>query len=95
MQPEFAHPWYILSPHFDIVIASPKGGATTLDPVSVELFKDDAQCVEFKNTKEDLWKNTEKLDNFIGKAAEFDALFYIGGFGRKSHPQKSHAIVCT
>jgi hypothetical protein len=64
-------------------VASPKGGETIMDPVSIELFKDDAVCTEFKNTKQDLWKKTKKLENYLGKAAEFDLILYIGGFGRK------------
>ena len=54
-----------------------------LDPVSVELFKGDAYCVEFAQTKQKLWTETEKLDSFLGRAKEFDAIFYVGGFGRK------------
>jgi hypothetical protein len=82
-QPEFAHPYDVLSPHCDLVIASPEGGATICDPVSVELFKNDKVCVDFKDTKESLWMNTEKLESFLGKAKEFDTIFYVGGFGRK------------
>ncbi|OBT66734.1 hypothetical protein VE03_04124 [Pseudogymnoascus sp. 23342-1-I1] len=79
--PEFAHPYEVLSPHFDLVVASPKGGATVLDPVSIELFKDDAYCVEFSKTKQELWLNTQKLENFLGRAKEFACIFYVGGFG--------------
>ncbi|OBT52230.1 hypothetical protein VE04_07412 [Pseudogymnoascus sp. 24MN13] len=79
--PEFAHPYEVLSPHFDLVVASPKGGATVLDPVSVELFKDDAYCVEFAETKQELWLETQKLENFLGRAKEFVCIFYVGGFG--------------
>lgn len=83
-QPEFAHPYEVLSPHFDLVVASPKGQATVLDPVSVELFKDDAYCVEFAETKQKLWLETQKLENFLGRAKEFLCIFYVGGFGRKA-----------
>jgi hypothetical protein len=38
--------------------------------------------VEFLNTRSDLWKNTEKLEAFLGRAKEFDAILYVGGFGR-------------
>jgi len=79
--PEFAHPYEVLSPHANIIISSPKGGETVLDPVSVELFKNDDSCVEFANTKSDLWLNTEKLESFLGRANEFTAIFYVGGFG--------------
>lgn len=79
--PEFAHPYYKLEGKADIVIASPKGGEAPLDPSSVEMFKEDAEAVKFLKEKEALWKNTEKLDNYLGKAKEFDAVFYVGGHG--------------
>ncbi|KAK8087835.1 ThiJ/PfpI family protein [Apiospora hydei] len=41
----------------------------------------DAESVEFLKSKTDVWKNTQKLSAFRGKAAEFDALFYPGGHG--------------
>lgn len=53
-----------------------------MDPVSIELFKEES-CVNFKNTQESLWMNTKKLDSFIGKAADYDAILYVGGFGRE------------
>jgi len=79
--PEFAHPYEVLSPHFDMVIASPKGGATVLDPVSVELWKDDVNAMEFKDTQQKLWMETQKLESFVGRAKEFAAILYVGGFG--------------
>ena len=81
--PEFAHPYQVLSPHADLTIASPKGGATIMDPVSVALWKDDPFAVEFKDTKSDLWTKTEKLESFLGRAKEFTAILYVGGFGRE------------
>lgn len=51
-----------------------------MDPASVELFKDESS-VSFLTTKEQLWKNTAKLSDFLGKAKEFDAIFYVGGHG--------------
>ncbi|KAF8859726.1 putative parkinson disease 7 domain-containing protein 1 [Acephala macrosclerotiorum] len=79
--PEFAHPYEVLSPTCDLTIASPQGGATILDPVSVQLFKDDAYCVEFAKTQSKLWTETAKLEDFTGKAGDFDAILYVGGFG--------------
>ncbi|MCJ1472066.1 hypothetical protein MMC13_000711 [Lambiella insularis] len=78
--PELAHPYDVLSRDFAITIASPQGGATVLDPASVQLFTDSVST-EFKKTKEKLWKETEELKNFIGKAADYEAILYIGGFG--------------
>lgn len=82
-QPEFAHPYEVLSPHFNITVASPLGGRTVLDPVSVVLFKDDAYCMEFAAKQSKLWLETEKLSSFTGRAEEFAAILYVGGFGRK------------
>ena len=69
--------------HAEITIASPAGGEAPLDPSSVEASKDDKTSQDFLKNKEDLWKKTEKLSSFIGKAKDFDALFYVGGHGRK------------
>lgn len=80
--PEFAHPYYKLEGKTDITVASPKGGAAPLDPSSVEAFKEDAEAQKFLKEKESLWKNTEKLASFKGKADQFDAIFYVGGHGR-------------
>lgn len=83
-QPEFAHPYDVLSPHAQITIATPAGGEAPLDPSSVEATKDDKASVDFLNNKQSLWKDTEQLSSFIGRANEFDAIFYVGGHGRKS-----------
>lgn len=90
--PEFAHPYYQLEGKADITIASPKGGEAPLDPSSVEMFKEDAEAVKFLKEKEVLWKNTEKLSSFIGKADQFDAVFYVGGHGRKLFQARSYMI---
>jgi len=79
--PEFAHPYKVLQPHAEIVIASPAGGKAPLDPSSVEASKDDETSVSFLNTKQELWEKTEKLSSFLGRAKEFDAIFYVGGHG--------------
>ncbi|GAB7366190.1 hypothetical protein MBLNU230_g7750t1 [Neophaeotheca triangularis] len=79
--PEFAHPYYKMEGKADMTIASPKGGEAPLDPSSVEMFKEDAEAQKFLNEKESLWKNTQKLSNFVGKAKDFDAVFYVGGHG--------------
>jgi len=52
-----------------------------MDPISVMQFKDDAYLMDFVATKQLLWRRTEKLDSFLGKAKEFDVIFYVGGFG--------------
>lgn len=81
-QPEFAHPYHVLAPHAEITVASPAGGIAPQDPASVEAFKNDEISVNFLNTKKSLYENTTKLENFLGKAREFDAIFYVGGQGR-------------
>ena len=81
--PEFAHPYYKLAPHCDVTVVSPAGGEAPLDQGSVEMFKEDAECQKFLKEQSALWKNTKKLEDFKGKATEFDAIFYVGGHGRK------------
>lgn len=83
LQPEFAHPYYVLAPHAQLTIASPAGGEAPLDPGSVEAFKGDKECAKFLEEQESLWKNTEKLSSLAGKAKDFDAIFFVGGHGRK------------
>ncbi|ESZ91424.1 putative chaperone protein HSP31 [Sclerotinia borealis F-4128] len=93
--PEFAHPYDILAPHAQITIASVLGGASPLDPASIDAAKDDIS-VNFLKTQESLWKNTAPLADFVGKAAEFDAVFYVGGHGPMfdlAHNTKSHQII--
>jgi putative intracellular protease/amidase len=64
-----------------VTIASPTG-TSVVDPISVNLFKDDAYCQEFYQTKKDLWTTTKKLSSLLGHAKEFDVIFVVGGFGR-------------
>ncbi|KAK4546549.1 hypothetical protein LTR36_001766 [Oleoguttula mirabilis] len=78
--PEFAHPYYQLAGKADITVASPAGGESPLDPASVEASKDE-ESVKFLDTQSELWKKTEKLADFKGKANEFAAIFYVGGHG--------------
>jgi putative intracellular protease/amidase len=85
--PEFAHPFYVLSPYFNLVIASPKGGVAPLDPLSIELHKEDEESVRFLKEEEALWKNTEKIESFVGRAGEFAGLLVAGGHGRRLFPK--------
>ncbi|MCJ1412248.1 hypothetical protein MMC19_006341 [Ptychographa xylographoides] len=77
--PEFAHPYDVLAPHTHITVASPDGGGAPLDPSSVD--KSDPVSAKFLEHQESLWKHTEKLSGFVGRAKEFDAVFYVGGHG--------------
>ena len=94
IQPEFAHPYYVLSPHSDITVASPAGGEAPLDPNSIEYFKDDSECTTFLQDKAQLWKNTEKLSDLVGKAKKFDVVFFVGGHGRAFTPPQQPTIPC-
>lgn len=78
--PELAHPYHVLRNKAEITVASPAGGEAPLDPSSVEAAKDDVS-VNFLNNDQQVWKNTQKLDSFVGKAKDFDAIFYVGGHG--------------
>jgi putative intracellular protease/amidase len=84
--PEFAHPYYKIEGKAEITVVSPKGGKAPLDPSSVEMFKEDAESKKFLNEKSALWENTEKLSDYLGKASQFDAVFYVGGHGRMFLP---------
>ena len=82
--PEFAHPYWIFSSAgAELTIASPKGGKAPLDPISVSMFKDDTDAVEFLKEKENMWSNTTKLSDLVGKVDDFDAIYYVGGHGRE------------
>ncbi|KAI1465815.1 ThiJ/PfpI family protein [Daldinia caldariorum] len=80
--PEFAHPYDVLSPKCEIIVASPKGGTAPLDPNSLQPWiKDDSSSANFFNNKKSLWEYTSKVSDFLGRVDEFDALFYPGGHG--------------
>ena len=82
MQPEFAHPYdEFKKAGFDVIVASPAGGNAPLDPASIEMFKEDASSVRFLNQDKALWEKTDKLDGYVGRADEFDAVFVPGGHG--------------
>ena len=66
-------------------------GASPLDPSSVEASKEDDVSVKFLKENENLWKQTEKLDSFLGRAGEFDAIFFVGGHGREC-PSSSYTF---
>lgn len=80
--PEFAHPYNVLAPHCEITVASPAGGEAPLDEGSVTAFKDDTESQNFLKEKGKLWKETEKLEGFKGRAGDFDGIFFVGGHGR-------------
>lgn len=94
-QPEFAHPYEVLSPHVTIVVASPEGGAAPLDPSSVEVTKEDKVSTAFLK-KEHLWKDTVKLSSILGHAGDYEAIFFVGGHGPMwdlAHNETSHKLI--
>lgn len=62
-------------------VTSPHGGRAPLDPASVQAFKDDNISQDFLKNNESLWNDIEPLSKYIGKAKEYDAIFYVGGHG--------------
>lgn len=66
-----------------MTIASPKGGNAPLDPSSIDASKEDKISVDFLENKKSLWENTHKLEEFVGRTGDFDAVFYVGGLGRE------------
>ncbi|KAI1139337.1 class I glutamine amidotransferase-like protein [Hypoxylon sp. FL0543] len=79
--PEFAHPYTILaSKGVTFETASPKGGPAPLDQRSVHNFRDDAAASAFHKAQSALWERTAPVSSFLGRAAEFAALFYPGGY---------------
>ena len=76
-----AHPYEVLASQCEIVVASPAGGEAPLDPSSVEAFKSDPVSAKFLQTKEAVWKNTQKLSSFLGHAHDYEAIFFVGGHG--------------
>ncbi|KAK2036844.1 DJ-1/PfpI family protein [Colletotrichum somersetense] len=80
--PELAHPYDVLKEAgVEMTFASPKGGVAPLDPASVEMFSSDPSSKNFLENHKDVWENTETLSKFVGRASEFDAIFYPGGHG--------------
>jgi len=79
--PEFAHPYDVLAPKAELTVASPKGGVAPLDPHSVEMFKEDPSSANFLKNHSALWEKTAPIKQFLGRAGDFDALFYPGGHG--------------
>ncbi|ORY68286.1 DJ-1/PfpI family protein [Pseudomassariella vexata] len=79
--PELAHPYDVLSPKTEIVMASPKGGIAPVDMGSVEAFKSDPSSSSFFANQKSVWETTKPISSFLGRASEFAALFYPGGHG--------------
>ncbi|KAL7935754.1 DJ-1/PfpI family protein [Trichoderma chlorosporum] len=79
-----------------MVVASVKGGDAPLDPDSITRFKDDKLAISFYENHKDVWANTAKLSDFLGRADQFDALYYPGGHAPSfdlAFDKDSHALI--
>ncbi|KAK4237345.1 class I glutamine amidotransferase-like protein [Achaetomium macrosporum] len=80
--PELAHPYSVLTRQgFSLTLASPAGGPAPLDPSSVEASANDTVSQSFLAEHKSLWESTTPLESFLGRAAEFAAVFFPGGHG--------------
>ncbi|KAK3828372.1 MAG: class I glutamine amidotransferase-like protein [Benniella sp.] len=81
---EAAEPATILhNAGYELVFASPKGGAAPLDPGSVEAAKGNQVVESFLNNADFMGKihNTHKLEDVADRWSEFVAVVYPGGHG--------------
>ncbi|GJJ75882.1 hypothetical protein EMPS_08240 [Entomortierella parvispora] len=81
---EVAEPATILTHHgYEIVYASPKGGKAPLDPGSVVAAKDNKVVTTFLADAEIQKKldHTHKIEEFVGKESQFEAVLFPGGHG--------------
>ncbi|KAJ8593303.1 class I glutamine amidotransferase-like protein [Rhizopogon salebrosus TDB-379] len=77
--PEAAHPYYVLSPHFIIDFASPKGPNPPVDEYSVQTFQDDVPKFLQDPVVKNKLATTKKLSEV--NPDDYDAVFYVGGHG--------------
>ena len=76
--PEAAHPHTVFTEAgFELTYASIKGGEAPVDLGSIDATKDDEECVKFLESG--VHKSTVALSTC--NAADYDAVFYVGGFG--------------
>ncbi|RFU73811.1 class i glutamine amidotransferase [Trichoderma arundinaceum] len=77
--PEFAHPYTVLSEIADITVVSPKGGHSQVDPGSVNNTASTDTISHSFLQREEIWSNTGKISDFVGKGKDFDVLCCPGG----------------
>ncbi|KAI1786694.1 class I glutamine amidotransferase-like protein [Ganoderma leucocontextum] len=77
--PEAAHPYYVLSGKYHLDFASPKGPNPTVDEYSVQAFPDDVPKFLENPAVQAKLAAAKRLADV--KAADYDAIFYIGGHG--------------
>ncbi|KAL2164910.1 hypothetical protein VTH06DRAFT_206 [Thermothelomyces fergusii] len=79
---ELAHPYNaFVSRGFTVTVASPAGGPAPLDPSSVVTASSDTVSQLFLAGKREVWESTERVESFLGRAAEFAAILFPGGHG--------------
>lgn len=84
---EFLEPYLVLKQHYDITLASPRGGEVPLDPGGVDAFKK-SNPEEYKQWESDsslnsVIKNVKKLSDVVSDVENgtYKAIFYPGGHG--------------
>ena len=77
--PEVAHPYNYLKQFYDIVIASPKGGKTPMDPSSLEAFKEDPECKSFLQDSKAIKAVDESITLSTLDLNSFSAVVFPGG----------------
>lgn len=88
--PEAAHPYYVLSPHYRIEAISTKGGPVPVDETSVKNFQDEDSQKFLKDPEaQKLVKNTKKVEDV--KAADYEAMFVIGGVSADSKREERNS----
>ena len=81
---ELAHPYSVLTSHgLTLTLASPNGGASPVDPASIDASRSSNDDISetFLAEQSPLWETTAPLSSFRGRADEFAAIFYPGGHG--------------
>jgi hypothetical protein len=63
--------------------------------MSEEVSKDGVLTHNFLRRDESTWKITQKLEDFLGRANEFEAIFYVGGWGHECPTLKSRQYCQT
>ena len=66
-----------------LTIASPSGGEAPLDPNSIKRSQGDEAAETFLANRKDVWQGTVPLSEIVGKEGEFEAVFFVGGHGRR------------
>lgn len=80
--PEAAHPHYVFTEAgCTLTYASIKGGVAPLDEGSVEASKEDAGCQKYLQDEKGIGATKNTVPIADCKAEDYDAIFYVGGFG--------------